>query len=36
MKAFLDSLSIVKSCDMTKVIIMIDVGTGAGISGNSA
>ena len=32
-KHFLDSLSIVKSCDMTKVSSLIDVGTGAGFPG---
>ena len=30
-KHFLDSLSIVKAIDMTKVREMIDVGTGAGL-----
>lgn len=32
-KHFLDSLSIVKSCDMTNVSSLIDVGTGAGFPG---
>lgn len=32
-KHFLDSLSCVKSIDMTKVKTMIDIGTGAGFPG---
>lgn len=32
-KHFLDSVSIIKSCDMSKVTDLIDVGTGAGFPG---
>lgn len=32
-KHFLDSLSIVKCCDLTKIASLIDVGTGAGFPG---